>query len=90
MPETWSPAEVAATVADYLDMLELELRHAPYNKRDHNRNLLQQLNGRSAGAIEFKHCNISARPLPHRPRLGIGNSAFALRVSPGTALDRRG
>ena len=60
MPETWSPAEVAATVADYLDMLELELRHAPYNKRDHNRNLLQQLNGRSAGAIEFKHCNISA------------------------------
>ena len=60
MPETWSPAEVAATVADYLDMLELELRHAPYNKRDHNRNLLQQLKGRSAGAIEFKHCNISA------------------------------
>ena len=60
MPDAWSPAEVAATVADYLDMLELELRDEPYSKRGHNRNLQQQLNGRSAGAIEFKHGNISA------------------------------
>lgn len=60
MSDSWSPAEVAATVADYLDMLECELRREPYNKRDHNRSLQQQLNGRSAGAVEFKHCNISA------------------------------
>jgi hypothetical protein len=58
--EDWLPAEVAATVADYLVMLEHELRGEPYNKREHNRGLQRLLNGRSAGAIEFKHQNISA------------------------------
>lgn len=60
MAEDWSPAEVAATVADYLAMLEHELRGESYNKRDHNRRLQDILNGRSAGAIEFKQQNISA------------------------------
>ncbi|NUQ19317.1 MAG: DUF3883 domain-containing protein [Sphingomonas sp.] len=41
-------------------MLEHELRGEPYNKREHNRRLQAMLNGRSAGAIEFKHQNISA------------------------------
>src|SRR5687767_1465654 len=58
--EVWSPAEVAATVADYLAMLQHELRDEPYNKRQHNRDLQCVLRGRSAGAIEFKHQNISA------------------------------
>jgi hypothetical protein len=56
----WSQYEVAATVADYLDMLERELRGKPYNKSKHNRRLQLQLTGRSPGAIEFKHQNISA------------------------------
>jgi hypothetical protein len=56
----WSPDEVAATVADYFVMLGHELRGEPYNKREHNRKLQLQLNARSAGAIEFKHANISA------------------------------
>lgn len=60
VPEDWSPAEVAATVADYFAMLEHELRGEPYTKRGHNRRLQQRLHGRSAGAIEFKHANISA------------------------------
>jgi hypothetical protein len=60
MSEDWSPEEVAATVADYLVMLDHELRHEPYNKKDHNRRLQTLLRDRSAGAIEFKHANISA------------------------------
>lgn len=60
MGEDWSLTEVTATVADYFVMLGHELRSEPYNKKDHNRNLQQLLRGRSAGAIEFKHANISA------------------------------
>ena len=41
-------------------MLERQLRGDPYNKKEHNRRLLPKLNGRTPGAIEFKHQNISA------------------------------
>lgn len=41
-------------------MLEHELRREAYSKREHNRRLQTLLSGRSAGAIEFKHQNISA------------------------------
>jgi hypothetical protein len=41
-------------------MLGHELRAEPYNKREHNRRLQSVLRNRSAGAIEFKHANISA------------------------------
>jgi hypothetical protein len=58
--EAWSPEEVAATVADYFIMLAHELRQEPYNKRERNRRLQSLLKERSAGAIEFKHANISA------------------------------
>jgi hypothetical protein len=76
----WSPEEVAATVEDYFAMLENELRRASYNERDHNRRLQQRLSGRSAGAIEFKHANISAimnilaarSPLLHRAAVSRG------------------
>jgi hypothetical protein len=60
LAEDWSPAEVAATVADYLAMLAHELRGEPYTKKEHNRRLQGVLHRRSAGAIEFKHQNISA------------------------------
>jgi hypothetical protein len=55
----WSPAEVRATVADYLAMLFAELTGAPYSKRAHRRALRPFLRGRSEGAIELKHANIS-------------------------------
>lgn len=56
----WSRFEVEAAVADYLDMLALELRGEPFNKAEHNRNLARVLNGRTPGSIERKHQNISA------------------------------
>lgn len=60
MAEDWSAEEVAATVADYFAMLACELRDELYNKKEHNRRLQAVLRNRSAGAIEFKHANISA------------------------------
>jgi hypothetical protein len=56
----WSREEVEATVADYFDMLEKELRGSDYNKSEHRRGLAKLLNDRSDGAIERKHQNISA------------------------------
>jgi hypothetical protein len=58
--EDWSEAEVAATVAAYFDMLRLESRQEHYNKKSRNTELRRSLNGRSAGAVEMKHANVSA------------------------------
>jgi hypothetical protein len=56
----WSREEVEAIVADYLQMLSLELGGQRYNKTEHRRRLQRQLVHRTGGSIEFKHCNISA------------------------------
>lgn len=56
----WSREEVEATVADYFDMLEAEIRRRPYSKSEHRRRLLRFLNDRTDGAVERKHGNISA------------------------------
>jgi hypothetical protein len=56
----WSRLEVEACVADYRHMLTLELNGQRYSKTEHARALMQKLNGRSLGSVEFKHCNISA------------------------------
>jgi hypothetical protein len=58
--EDWSRDEVDAIVSDYLAMLTLELTGQPYNKAARRRALMPRLRNRSEGAIEFKHCNISA------------------------------
>jgi hypothetical protein len=60
MAEDWSREEVEAVVADYLAMLDLELRGVEFNKAERNRNLQRILNGRSHGSVERKHQNISA------------------------------
>lgn len=60
MPDIWSQEEVEVAVADYLKMLEKELRGEPFNKAERNRNLQTLLNHRSRAAIEKKHQNISA------------------------------
>ncbi|MFH2139855.1 MAG: DUF3883 domain-containing protein [Pseudomonadota bacterium] len=57
---SWSRIEVEAIVADYLHMLVLEYSGQAYNKAAHRRTLLSKLNGRTEGAIELKHQNISA------------------------------
>lgn len=59
MPSDWTRQEVEAVIADYLDMLCLELTGQSYNKAEHNRRL-QTLTGRTHGSIERKHQNISA------------------------------
>lgn len=56
----WSRAEVEATVADYLHMLTQELAGQTYSKSAHRRALQLRLDGRSEGAIERKHQNVSA------------------------------
>lgn len=58
--DDWRRGEVELIVADYLSMLVYELNGQRYNKTAHRERLLALLPGRSAGAIEFKHCNISA------------------------------
>jgi hypothetical protein len=58
--EAWSRNEVELIVADYFAMLRTELSRQPVNKAERNRRLQQRLNGRSKGAIEFKHANVSA------------------------------
>ncbi|KAD3515011.1 DUF3883 domain-containing protein [Arthrobacter yangruifuii] len=56
--KSWSDAEIALTIEAYFRMLRSELEGEPYNKRAANRKLQEQI-GRSPGAIEFKHSNIS-------------------------------
>jgi hypothetical protein len=60
MPEDWTLAEVEAIVGDYFAMLRKELRGERYSKAEHRRALSPELRGRSDGAIEFKHANVSA------------------------------
>jgi hypothetical protein len=60
MTEDWSKEEVAFIVADYFNMLSLELGGKKYNKTFFRRALIGLLNKRSEGSIEFKHQNISA------------------------------
>jgi len=56
----WSGPEIDALVDDYFAMLDEEVVGAPYNKAKHNRELRETLLLRSRGAVEFKHCNVSA------------------------------
>src|SRR4051812_41835432 len=94
LPDSWSPEEVAATVADYLEMLENELRGTGYNKADHRRGVKRLLNDRSDAAIEFKHANVSAVLIElgypyidgYKPR---GNYQELLRAELITQLERR-
>ncbi|MBI3044898.1 MAG: DUF3883 domain-containing protein [Betaproteobacteria bacterium] len=60
MSNSWSREEVEATVADYFDMLTMQLTGQQYSKTDHRRRLQRLLSRRSEGAIERKHQNISA------------------------------
>jgi len=55
----WADEENDRTVADYFAMLADDIAGRPYSKTEHRRALLPLLTGRSAGAVEFKHRNIS-------------------------------
>lgn len=60
MAKHWSESEVEAVVQDYFNMLRLELSGQKYNKAEHRRALIEQLNNRTHGSVEMKHQNISA------------------------------
>lgn len=60
MANEWSETEVEAAVGDYFAMLQKELAGQKYNKAEHRRGLREKLDGRSDGAVELKHQNISA------------------------------
>lgn len=55
----WSDDEIDMIVADYFDMLRMEVASIPFVKAQRN-HYLRQLIGRSRGSIERKHQNISA------------------------------
>ncbi len=59
MPAHWSETEIYAIVADYFEMLRLELAGRRYNKTEHRLALMDSIE-RSKGSIERKHMNISA------------------------------
>lgn len=58
--EDWSRREVELTVDTYLAMLLDEVEERPFVKVARNRGLQDRLDGRTIGAIDFKHGNISA------------------------------
>jgi len=58
--DNWSRVEVEACVASYLTMLALELNGQRYNKTEYAEALMRNLDDRSRGSVEFKHCNVSA------------------------------
>lgn len=55
----WSDDELDFIVADYFEMLRLELSGIIYNKSAHRRSLVARI-GRTEGSVERKHQNISA------------------------------
>lgn len=57
--DDWTDQQNDATVADYFAMLATDTAGRAYNKSAHRRALALAI-GRSEGAIEFKHQNISA------------------------------
>lgn len=58
--EDWSRIEVEACVADYLQMLALQLNGQSFNKSERIRRLMGRLDGRSETSIEYKFRNVSA------------------------------
>lgn len=54
----WSDLEQDLIVADYFDMLRIEMAGGVVNKAERNRTL-QTLTGRKRGSIEYKHMNVS-------------------------------
>jgi len=56
----WTAEENQAIVLTYFQMLKKELSGEAFNKREHRRNLLPLLSGRTEASIELKNANISA------------------------------
>lgn len=89
MANNWSDSEVEAAVEDYFRMLRLELSGQKFNKSEHRRALIEQLNNRTDGSIELKHQNISAvlieMGIPYidgyKPRFNYQRSLLPLAIT---------
>ncbi|AFI85469.1 hypothetical protein Q7A_2681 [Methylophaga nitratireducenticrescens] len=89
MTNNWSDFEVEVAVEDYFNMLRLELSGQKYNKTEHRRALIEQLNNRTNGSIELKHQNISAvlieMGIPYidgyKPRFNYQRSLLPLAIT---------
>ncbi|AUZ85223.1 DUF3883 domain-containing protein [Methylophaga nitratireducenticrescens] len=89
MTNNWSDFEVEVTVEDYFNMLRFELSGHKYNKTEHRRALIEQLNNRTNGSIELKHQNISAvlieMGIPYidgyKPRFNYQRSLLPLAIT---------
>ncbi len=57
--EDWTGEELDLIIADYFSMLGAEIRRVSYDKTQHRKALMSQID-RSNASIEFKHHNISA------------------------------
>lgn len=57
--EDWTAEELDLIIADYFSMRDAEIRRVSYDKTQHRKALMGQID-RSNGSIEFKHQNISA------------------------------
>ena len=57
--KNWTTSEIEIIVADYMDMLQIELAGGQFVKSKRNKALQNRID-RSHPSIEFKHCNISA------------------------------
>ena len=55
----WTEQEIDLIIADYFEMLRMELSNVPFVK-SHRNTTLQEHTGRSHGSVEYKHQNISA------------------------------
>ncbi|MGV6991245.1 DUF3883 domain-containing protein [Gordonia amicalis] len=91
----WSRSEVELCVAEYLQLLTLQLNGQRINKRERATRLAEKLNNRSRTSVEFKHCNISAvmselgyppvagyKPRPHIQRILVDVVEEQLRTNP--------
>jgi hypothetical protein len=97
----WNDRDVDLIVADYFDMLRMDLAGEPYVK-SHRNSALQELTGRSRGSIERKHQNISAvlvrlgmqwiagyKPLANYQRALLDGVERLLVAKPGLFADPR-
>jgi hypothetical protein len=80
----WSDEEVSLLVADYFDMLQMDLLGQNYNKAEHNRLLRERLTARSKSSVEFKHQNVSAVLLKLAPE-----EIASVDVTDGHTMDSR-
>ncbi|WKZ81907.1 MAG: hypothetical protein QY307_07325 [Acidimicrobiia bacterium] len=60
MRKAWSDAEIRVAVDSYFVMLMCELAGASVTKAEHRRRAQRLLPGRTAKAVEYKWCNVSA------------------------------